>query len=89
MIFDTHRVKVVPVEFEDADPFSADDKTIEAYKNAFYSSNYDGTKVKAILLCNPHNPTGRCYVRRTAPFEIQFSSELNRGLLLVIDQSGA
>jgi len=85
MIFDTHRVKLVPVEFKDVDPFGED--AITTYKNAMIASDNEGTKIKAILLCNPHNPTGRCYVRRTAPLETQFSSKLNRGLLLVIDRS--
>ena len=66
MVFDIHRVKVVSVEFGDVDPYG--ENAIETYKNAMDASNDDGTKIKALLLCNPHNPTGRCYVRRTAPF---------------------
>jgi histidinol-phosphate/aromatic aminotransferase/cobyric acid decarboxylase-like protein len=60
----TCRVKVVAVDFESegkpVDPFTAD--AIERYRNVMETSNDDGTNIKAILLCNPHNPLGRCFV---------------------------
>ncbi len=44
------------------DPFSID--TIDKYEQALldYQQN-TGKKVRGLMLCNPHNPLGRCYPR--------------------------
>ncbi|KAL7266769.1 hypothetical protein RUND412_010667 [Rhizina undulata] len=57
--FSRSRVKTVPVTFGDVDPFSKE--AVQIYRNAFDTSNDLGTPIKAILLCNPHNPLGRCF----------------------------
>ncbi|OOF93287.1 hypothetical protein ASPCADRAFT_7519 [Aspergillus carbonarius ITEM 5010] len=55
---------VIPVSMGDIDPLSPD--SIPAYETA--AIDYEkrtGKRVRAILLCNPHNPLGRCYPRET------------------------
>ena len=53
--------KVVPVEFGDADPFGS----IDAYEQAISRAEASGQKIAGLLLCNPHNPLGRCYPKET------------------------
>lgn len=56
-------VHVVPVAFGDTDPCST--KCIAAYETALTNSNKSGIPIRALMLCNPHNPLGRCYSRET------------------------
>lgn len=53
--------KVVPVDFGDSDPFGS----VDAYEQAIIKAEASGQKIAGILLCNPHNPLGRCYPRET------------------------
>ncbi|KAJ5459752.1 uncharacterized protein N7458_001304 [Penicillium daleae] len=53
---------VVPVNFDDVDPFSAE--AVSKYEDALVSfQQSSGKRVKALMLCHPHNPLGRCYPR--------------------------
>ena len=54
-------VQVVPVSFGIRDPL--DVSSVAEYERALLSSLQKGVKIKAIMLCNPHNPLGRCYSR--------------------------
>mgnify|MGYP002477195752 CR=1 FL=1 len=45
------------------DQFSAE--IVEAYETALLRAKAEGTNVRALLLCNPHNPLGRCYPLET------------------------
>jgi aspartate/methionine/tyrosine aminotransferase len=56
-------IKVVAVTFGDVDPFSLD--AVAKYEEALVQSEKSGTKVKALILCSPHNPLGKCYSRET------------------------
>jgi 1-aminocyclopropane-1-carboxylate synthase len=56
-------VKIVPVAFGDVDPFSTE--AVAEYEKALERSERSGTKVRALILCSPHNPLGRCYPRET------------------------
>ncbi|KAI1050802.1 hypothetical protein LB507_009313 [Fusarium sp. FIESC RH6] len=51
--------KIVGVSFGEVDPFSLD--TVEIYEKALLEAQQKGIPVKVFLLCNPHNPLGRCY----------------------------
>ena len=51
--------KVIPVSFGDVDPLSLD--AVEFYENALIAARKDGQRIAGIVLCNPHNPLGRCY----------------------------
>jgi aspartate/methionine/tyrosine aminotransferase len=55
---------VVPVEMGDVDPLSPE--AVDEYeKAAMEFEERAGKRVRAIVLCNPHNPLGRCYPRTT------------------------
>ncbi|KAF2677054.1 ACC synthase [Lentithecium fluviatile CBS 122367] len=56
-------VEVVTVAFGDMDPCGPD--CVGKYEEALIRSNEAGIKVKALMLCHPHNPLGRCYSRET------------------------
>jgi aspartate/methionine/tyrosine aminotransferase len=53
--------KVIPVDFGDANPFGS----IDAYEQAVSKAEASGQKIAGLLLCNPHNPLGRCYPKET------------------------
>lgn len=57
-------VVVVPVKMGNVDPLSPEavDKYEEAAKDF---EAHTGKKARAVMLCNPHNPLGRCYPRAT------------------------
>lgn len=52
-------VNVVPVSFGTTDPCSVD--CVPLYEKALLDSTAQGLPIRALLLCNPHNPLGRCY----------------------------
>ncbi|KAI3281348.1 hypothetical protein DTO002I6_9847 [Penicillium roqueforti] len=53
---------VVSVNFGDCDPFSIE--AVAKYEQALLDfQQTKGRKVKALMLCHPHNPLGRCYPR--------------------------
>ncbi|PWY68365.1 aminotransferase [Aspergillus eucalypticola CBS 122712] len=55
---------VVPVEFDDCDPFSF--QAVECYERALLAFQQNTSrKVRALMLCHPHNPLGRCYPQET------------------------
>lgn len=54
--------EVVTVPFGGADPLG--EACVEAYRQALTSfEQRTGKKCRALLLCHPHNPLGRCYSR--------------------------
>jgi 1-aminocyclopropane-1-carboxylate synthase len=53
------RVSPVFVAFESTDPFSIE--AVGLHEEAIKNAQESGTKIRAILICNPHNPLGRCY----------------------------
>ncbi|KAL7954013.1 PLP-dependent transferase [Trichoderma compactum] len=53
--------KVVRVPFHDVDPLS--ENAVAKYEEALKQAEASGTKVAGLVLCNPHNPLGRCYSR--------------------------
>jgi aspartate/methionine/tyrosine aminotransferase len=56
-------VQVVPVPFGQVDPCHTD--CVQKYEEALLRSNDLGVPVRALMLCHPHNPLGRCYPRDT------------------------
>ncbi|KAJ5864717.1 uncharacterized protein N7529_006633 [Penicillium soppii] len=53
---------VVPVSFDEHDPLSLEG--VDKYEEAILEfQQRTGKKVKALMLCHPHNPLGRCYPR--------------------------
>lgn len=53
------RVQSVFAEFGDVDPFSLD--AVHKYEEAIQAAQAKGIRVRALMLCHPHNPLGRCY----------------------------
>ncbi|KAF7629549.1 hypothetical protein AFLA_013263 [Aspergillus flavus NRRL3357] len=53
------------------DPFGP--SAVIRYEEAFLKArDEDGVSVRALLICNPHNPLGRCYPRETLEALLQF-----------------
>ncbi|PWY65058.1 PLP-dependent transferase [Aspergillus eucalypticola CBS 122712] len=52
-------VKTVGVDFGHTDPSSVD--ALAHYEDALLQAKIDGVVVKALMLCSPHNPLGRCF----------------------------
>lgn len=52
-------IQSIGVAFGDVDPFSMD--AILKYEEALVEARKDGVPTKALFLCSPHNPLGRCY----------------------------
>ncbi|KAL7941309.1 pyridoxal phosphate-dependent transferase [Trichoderma barbatum] len=53
--------KVVTVPFHGVDPLS--ENAVAKYEEALKAAEAKGTKVAGLVLCNPHNPLGRCYAK--------------------------
>ncbi|KAB8274072.1 pyridoxal phosphate-dependent transferase [Aspergillus minisclerotigenes] len=56
-------VKVVTVSFGGLDPLGTD--CVKRYEEAVLSARQRGVVVRGLILCNPHNPLGRCYPKET------------------------
>ena len=50
-------------DFDGVDQFSP--KAAEKYEEAMLNAERNGTHVRAMMLCNPHNPLGQCYPKDT------------------------
>ena len=49
--------------FDDVDQFSTD--AIVEYEATLKRAEAEGIKIRALLLCHPHNPLGKCYPKET------------------------
>jgi 1-aminocyclopropane-1-carboxylate synthase len=57
-----NRVKSIFVAFKGADQFETEGGGgVSHYESAIQEAVASGTRIRALLLCNPHNPLGRCY----------------------------
>ncbi|OLL22474.1 Elongation factor G, mitochondrial, partial [Neolecta irregularis DAH-3] len=52
-------VKPICVSLAGTDPFSPD--CVSRYETALLEAREKGIQVRGLILCNPHNPLGRCY----------------------------
>ncbi|KAI5206127.1 PLP-dependent transferase [Aureobasidium subglaciale] len=52
-------IKCVFVPSDGIDQFSP--AIVHQYEKTLLDAEANGTKIRALLLCNPHNPLGRCY----------------------------
>lgn len=55
--------KVVSVSFGKTDPCGIE--CVGKYEEAILQAKEEGIKIRALMLCHPHNPLGRCYSRPT------------------------
>ena len=51
---------------------------------AVYDFSADKSRIKAVLLCNPHNPLSRCYAKKALLEVMEFCQE--HGLHLIVDE---
>ena len=56
-------MQIVFTSFDGVDQFSPE--AVPKYEEALNNAEKAGTKIRALLLCHPHNPLGRCYPRET------------------------
>lgn len=54
---------MVNVPFDGHDQFAP--SVAKYYENALVDAEKQGIKVRALMLCNPHNPLGQCYPKET------------------------
>lgn len=56
--------QLIYTPFHGDDPFSPD--AVTRYEETFLKARDEtGVTIRALLICNPHNPLGRCYSRET------------------------
>ncbi|OTB00780.1 hypothetical protein M426DRAFT_15136 [Hypoxylon sp. CI-4A] len=68
--------------FGDADQFSPD--CVAAYEAAFEEAKANGVTVRALVICNPHNPLGQCYPRETLVGLMRLCA--SKGIHLISDE---
>lgn len=57
---------------------------VDKYEEALIAAERDGTRIRAILLCHPHNPLGQCYPRESLIKFMQLCSKY--GIHLICDE---
>ena len=57
----SYRARCEYVTFGDLDQFSPE--AVTKYEEALQAAQRNGTNIRALVLCHPHNPLGRCYPR--------------------------
>lgn len=69
----------VHVSFGQVDQFSP--AAVACYEEALQDAEKRGTRVRALLLCHPHNPLGQCYPRESIIELMKLCSKYNLHLL--------
>lgn len=62
-ILTRHRVQSIFVNFGDVDQFSP--AAVAKYEAALIEAEEKGIRIRALVLCNPHNPLGQSYPKET------------------------
>ncbi|KAI1424379.1 PLP-dependent transferase [Xylaria sp. FL1777] len=70
------------VSVGDADQFSL--ACVAAFDAAFEAAKARGRNIRALMICNPHNPLGRCYPRETLVGLLQLCAR--KGIHLISDE---
>ncbi len=50
---------------------------VSHHEKALIKAEQMGTKVKALMLCNPHNPLGKCYSKEVTEAYLALCSKYN------------
>lgn len=79
---DRAQIQIIPVSFGESDPMGLDAVTV--YEKALTEANARSQRVRAILLCNPHNPLGRCYTEEFLVALMRLCQDY--GLHLLVDE---
>ena len=72
-MFIFHRIKPIFVSFKRVDQFSPE--AVQKYDDARKKAEKDGIRVRALMLCHPHNPLGQCYPKDTIIALMKFCNE--------------
>ncbi|KAF5677489.1 aspartate aminotransferase [Fusarium circinatum] len=75
-------VRVREVSFRGTDPFSLE--AVQEYEREYLQAQKEARCVKAILLCSPHNPLGRCYPQDVLRAYMSLCGRF--GLHLIVDE---
>ncbi|KAL1627588.1 hypothetical protein SLS56_006309 [Neofusicoccum ribis] len=67
------KVDLYHVPFDGIDQFTPE--CIPKYEAALASATAAGTKIRAVMVCNPHNPMGRCYPASTLTALMRFCNK--------------
>ncbi|EEU35186.1 uncharacterized protein NECHADRAFT_97577 [Fusarium vanettenii 77-13-4] len=70
------------VSVGDTDQFSPG--CIAGYEAGFEDAKARGVNIKALVICNPHNPIGQCYPRETLVALLKFCA--SKGIHLISDE---
>lgn len=54
---------------------------LSAYEAALIESEKNGVKIRAIMICNPHNPLGFCYSKEVLIEYLKFAQRWNIHLI--------
>jgi 1-aminocyclopropane-1-carboxylate synthase len=73
-------VKTVFVPAGDVDEFSME--RVKQYEEAVETAAKTGTKIRVLLICNPHNPLGRCYPPEVLQAYMELCERLKIHLLM-------
>lgn len=76
------KVDLVAVAFGDVDPMSL--AAVARYERALEEATSRGKKIKALVLCSPHNPLGRCYTPEVLEAYLRLCSK--HGIHMVSDE---
>ncbi|CAD6444866.1 de756cf3-fdae-4bdc-96a2-f8c1af7e431d [Sclerotinia trifoliorum] len=77
---DRARVKVVPVSIGSLENVTTI-TGVHKHEEALLAARQTGIKIKALLLCNPHNPLGRCYAPEVLEAYLCLCSKYNIHLI--------
>ena len=76
------KVDLVAVAFGEVDPMSL--AAVTHYERAMKEATSRGKKVKALVLCSPHNPLGRCYTPEVLEAYLRLCSK--HGIHMISDE---
>lgn len=62
----------------------ASESALEAYERVLKESNANGVRIRAVMLCNPHNPLGFCYTKEVLLAYCCFAEK--HDLHLIVDE---
>ncbi|OGM50117.1 aspartate aminotransferase [Aspergillus bombycis] len=75
----------VQIVYADTDPEEAfTPAVVDKYETALQRAEDEGTKIRAVLIVNPHNPVGRCYPAETLRAILRFCNR--HSLHLISDE---
>lgn len=78
-ILSRHRIQSIFVDFDGVDQFSPE--AVAKYETALIEAEKKGIRIRALVLCNPHNPLGQSYPKETIIGLLKLSNKYKIHLL--------